>query len=172
MQNPVRANVTFQVSLASDTEEFTSLEQPKHSDEINPQAQPSGLPQPLNTPATPLSGASGLALPDKYYEVLELDAIPRPLEKIEPQYPPDALSDGVTGVVHLEMFVDENGEVLSLRVADATVPGVFDQAAIDAFNHRRFEPGLRNGAPVKSHLKLIVNFGENPDANRAMPKSQ
>jgi hypothetical protein len=56
--------------------------------------------------------------------------------------------------------------VLSLRVADATTPGVFDQAAIDAFNHRRFEPGLRNGIPVKSRLKLIVNFGGNPDAKK------
>jgi TonB family protein len=166
LQNPVGENTVLQVSIAFDTDNLATIEPLKRPDEIDTQAQPSDLPPPLSTPATPPQGSTGLTLSDKYYEVRELDALPRPAEKIEPQYPSAALSDGVTGIVHLEIFIDEKGEVLSPRVVDATVPGVFDQAAIDAFNHRKFEPGLRNGAPVKSHLKLVVNFGENPDANR------
>ena len=95
----------------------------------------------------------------------ELNVTPTPLARIEPIFPPDALADGTTGTVHLEMFVDEKGEVELLRVIDSTTPGIFDQAAIDAFAHQKFKPGIKDNAPVKSHLKLVIKFGENLDSD-------
>lgn len=63
------------------------------------------------------------------------------------------------------MFVDEKGEVELLRVLDSTTPGIFDQAAIDAFAHQKFNPGIKDNIPVKTHLKLAIKFGENIDSN-------
>ena len=96
----------------------------------------------------------------------ELNVTPTPLARIEPIFPPDALADGTTGTVHLEMFVDEKGEVELLRVINTTTPGTFDQAAIDAFAHQKFKPGIKDNTPVKSHLKLVIKFGESLDSDK------
>lgn len=102
---------------------------------------------------------------DRYYEVKELDTAPAPKQQVEPDYPATALAAKATGIVQLEMFIDADGEIVSLSVLRSTAPGLFDQAAIDAFRDQQFAPGMRNGMPVKTHLKLIVNFGEHPDDN-------
>jgi len=119
----------------------------------------------LSQPSTPSPSYSVPVSADKYYEVHELNTAPKPLARIEPIFPPDALESGITGVVRLEMFVDEKGEVELLRVIDSTTPGIFDQAAIDAFAHQKFKPGIKDNAPVKSHLKLVIKFGENLDSD-------
>lgn len=152
------ANVSFQVSITPITKKLppitqSSTENTTASSKPPPTFPPSALPPPLQVIP---------AFADKYYEVRELDTIPMPLAKIEPIFPTAALADGATGVVQLEMFVDEKGQVESLRVVDSTAPGIFDQAAIDAFARQKFQPGIKDNAPVKTHLKLVVNFGEHP----------
>lgn len=153
------ANVSFQVSITPVTKKPPPITQSSSTENTTASAKPSRPFQPsVAPPPLQISPASA----DKYYEVRELDTIPIPLAKIEPKFPTDALADGVTGVVQLEMFVDETGQVESLRVVDSTSPGIFDQAAIDAFAQQKFQPGIKDNAPVKTHLKLVVNFGEHP----------
>lgn len=107
---------------------------------------------------TPGLTTSKLVLPDSYYEVSELDTVPASQQAIEPQYPTTALASQISGEVQLEMLVDERGAIESLLVLESSPPGIFDQAAIDAFQDKKFEPGLRNGRPVKSRLKIMVHF--------------
>jgi len=152
-------DVSFQVSITPITKKLPPITQSSSTENTTNFPKPSHSFQPSARP-TPLQVSPALA--DKYYEVRELDAIPIPLANIEPKFPTDALANGVTGVVQLEMFVDETGQVESLRVLDSTIPGVFDQAAIDAFAQQKFQPGIKDNAPVKTHLKLVVNFGESP----------
>lgn len=152
-------NVTFQVSITPDTKKLPPITQSSNTENTTPPPKPSRPFQP-SAPLSPHQISPGFA--DKYYEVRELDTVPMPLAKIEPIFPTTALADGATGIVQLEMFIDEKGQVESLRVMESTAPGIFDQAAIDAFAQQKFRPGIKNNAPVKTHLKLVVNFGDHP----------
>lgn len=95
----------------------------------------------------------------KFYRARELDVLPKPVGEVPLQYPSTINDILKSGTVRLEIFIDENGEVLSLNLIEATPPGVFDQAAIDAFKNQLFEPGFINGKAVKSHIKMTVGFG-------------
>lgn len=121
-----------------------------------------------NEMASPLDEDLGVVPVDpqllpKFYKVKELDILPKPVGEVPLQYPSNMNDILKSGTVRLEIFIDENGEVLSLNVVDATLPGVFDQAAIDAFKHQLFEPGFINGKPVKSHIKMTVGFGRSAE---------
>jgi len=151
------ANVTFQVSITPVTKKLPLITQSANTENTTGSPKP---PRPFQPSAPPSPRQVSPAFADKYYEVRELDTVPMPLAKIEPIFPTAALADGVTGIVHLEMFVDEKGQIESLRVVESTAPGIFDQAAIDAFAQQKFQPGIKNNAPVKTHLKLVVNFGD------------
>lgn len=150
-------NFTFLARMQPDLKPSSMIEIVRTPEPVAVAAQP---PHPL--PDQPTMGIAANVPSDRYYEVKELDTAPAPKQRVDPQYPATALAAKATGIVQLEMFVDEKGEIVSLSVLRSTAPGVFDQAAIDAFQHQQFAPGVRNGMPVKSHLKLIVNFGEHP----------
>lgn len=115
-------------------------------------------------PPAPVPALEAPALPpvERYYEVNELDAAPAPKQDIVPQYPAEALKARMTGMVQLEMYLDASGTIQSLRVLRSTTPGLFDQAALDAFQHQPFAPGIKDGRPVRARLKLVVNFGDHP----------
>jgi TonB family protein len=107
----------------------------------------------------------GSVFSSKYYEAKELDLLPNPIKKIEPRFPAEALKEGATGVVHLEMFIDENGRLELIRVLDTIKQDRFKNAAIEAFKDQKFNPGIKNGIPVKSHIKLIINFENSTQEN-------
>lgn len=122
-----------------------------------PSPLPSQPPPPLRALESPVTAPTA-----RYYEVHELDSVPAPRQEIVPLYPPAALASRLSGLVQLEMYIDEAGEIQSVQVLRATTPGIFDQAALDAFRGQPFSPGTRNGQPVRTHLRLIVNFGDHP----------
>lgn len=151
-------NFTFLARMQPDLKSSSTIEIVRTPEPVTVAAQPPRPPQDL-----PAMDIAPTAPADRYYEVKELDTAPAPKQQVEPQYPATALAAKASGIVQLEMFVDENGEIVALSVLRSTAPGLFDQAAIDAFRDQQFAPGMRNGMPVKTHLKLIVNFGEHPD---------
>lgn len=131
-------------------------------------APPPAVENAVTTPVQPppeiaVLEAPAVAAAEKYYEVQELDTPPAPKQQIEPQYPPEALAARMSGMVQLEMYVDESGAVRALRVLRSTAPEVFDQAALDAFREQPFAPGIKDGRPVRTRLKLVVNFGDHPE---------
>jgi TonB family protein len=65
-----------------------------------------------------------------------------------PDYPQSALNLRISGSVTLEYTVDTHGEPRDIHVVEATPPGVFDQAAINAVRHWRYAPVKVDGAPV------------------------
>ena len=81
---------------------------------------------------------------------------PRLIHRVEPAYPPIAVSAKVTGVVILEATVDEKGAVTNVAVLRSL--SVLDQAAIDAVKQWRYEPLLMNGAPFPFILTVTLNF--------------
>jgi len=65
-----------------------------------------------------------------------------------PDYPQSAVAQHISGSVTLEYTVDIHGDPRDIHVIEATPPGVFDQAAINAVKHWRYAPMMVDGTAV------------------------
>jgi protein TonB len=103
------------------------------------------------------AGASdALAAAPDYALGAQLDPGPRPLDEIDPEYPDTVRLR--SGAVVLRLLISETGHVDEVGVVRAEPPGVFEQAAIEAFAKARFAPGMAGGRPVKSQIRIEVEF--------------
>src|SRR5260370_2358612 len=75
-----------------------------------------------------------------------------------PQYPATAQAQRIAGSVTLEFTVDSSGETRDVHVIEATPPGVFDQAAVNAVKHWRYAPPLLNGAAAEVPVRTRMRF--------------
>src|SRR6267143_43908 len=75
-----------------------------------------------------------------------------------PDYPVSALTQRLAGSVTLEFTVNTSGEPRDIHVVEATPPGVFDQAAINAVKHWRYAPLLVDGALVEVPVRTRMRF--------------
>jgi protein TonB len=87
-----------------------------------------------------------------------VDQPPRPLVRASPAYPPRARARGLTGQVVLGLLIGPQGEVQQIQVLEASPPGVFDQAALDAARQWRFEPARYRAQPVRVWARQVVHF--------------
>lgn len=78
------------------------------------------------------------------------------VQKTNPIYPPTARSMRQTGVVRLEILVDENGKVA--EVQNTSGPSLLQSAAKDAVRKWKFKPFTRDGQPVKATGYVSFNF--------------
>jgi hypothetical protein len=69
-------------------------------------------------------------------------------------------SPGVAGthVGLLSLFIDETGKVVRVRVDTQTLPLEMQDAARSAFMGTAFTPGLVDGLPVRSRIRVEVIF--------------
>ncbi|TCS72628.1 protein TonB [Sulfuritortus calidifontis] len=127
---------------------------------------PQAVPQvaAVSEPARPAKSepVGALSLPSpvdpRWYGAREVDTHPRALSRIEPIYPEAARRRGQTGWVKLRLMIDEYGQVKEAEVIEASPPGVFDAAALQAFEPARFEPARRQGRPVRYEGYFRVMF--------------
>jgi len=103
------------------------------------------------------ASASGIVAPPKYVPAEELDERPLIRTPVHPVFPHDA--PVASGRVVLKLLINEAGAVDRTVAVQADPPGVFEQAAVDAFAAARFTPGRKDGLAVKSALKVELNFG-------------
>jgi TonB family protein len=81
------------------------------------------------------------------------------LRSTPPDYPQSAIAQHISGSVTLEYTVDTRGEPRDIHVVEATPPGVFDQAAINAVRRWRYAPMVVDGAAVDvPAVKTRVRF--------------
>lgn len=92
-----------------------------------------------------------------YLPKAALSVGPEPLSPIE-VLPPDDVTGNLTVVVVLAVFIDENGLVQNVEVESPQDMEKFSQAAKQAFEKAVFKPGLLAGKPVKSVIKVAVEF--------------
>ena len=74
----------------------------------------------------------------------------------KPVYPIAAKNMRMTGVVKVEVLVNENGEVSEVQTA--TGPSMLQRAATDAVKKWKFKPFVRAGQPVKASGFVNFNF--------------
>lgn len=77
------------------------------------------------------------------------------LSKIE--YPKMAMKQGIEGVVYLELFIDESGNIRRINVLKDPGYG-FADAAIAALDGIRCRPALVNDKPVAVRFRYPVRF--------------
>lgn len=107
----------------------------------------------LNTLGTTAASGDGV---DSLFSLADLDQKPRVVHQ------PGPVLDAATrrkapGTVHILFVVDEQGRVENPVVQKSTDP-VFERPALAAVRQWRFEPGKRNGKPVRFRMRVPVTF--------------
>lgn len=74
-----------------------------------------------------------------------------------PEYPAEAKSAGVEGVVVIKVTVDEQGSVTEAYAVSG--PKMLQQVSVNAALQAKFSPTLLSGEPVKVTGVLVFNFG-------------
>jgi TonB family protein len=81
---------------------------------------------------------------------------------VAPKFPDEARLRGINGWVELQYLVGTDGTVSDVTVVGAQPVGVFEQAALDAVRHWRYQPVLRAGQLVSQRTRLRLRFTVQP----------
>jgi TonB family protein len=84
---------------------------------------------------------------------------PRVIFNPEPNYPQEARKGHAAGTIIIEMIVGRDGRPRDVKVNRGISPEL-DQAAVDAAEKWRFQPGTKEGKPVS--IKISVEFDFEP----------
>ena len=82
----------------------------------------------------------------------------RVLRRYEPGYPESARRDKVEGRVVLDVQINSNGRVGSVRVLSSSGSPVLDSTAISAVKRWSFSPAREDGKPVSSQVHVPFRF--------------
>jgi protein TonB len=86
--------------------------------------------------------------------------VPPKLVSIEkPEYPPIARRMQIEGDVLLSVLVDENGNVINVRILDRVPQNVgINEAAVAAARRAKYQPATKDGVRVKMWTNLRLPF--------------
>jgi periplasmic protein TonB len=102
------------------------------------------------------SAAGGGADGDNLFSLADLDQKPRAIYQLLPTMTPQMRRKG-GGTVYVLFVVDESGRVENPIVHESPDP-VYDKPALDAVRKWKFEPGKRNGKPVRFRMRAPITF--------------
>lgn len=95
-----------------------------------------------------------------------VDTPPKAIRSYSPVYPPQAEANLYEGRVVLQFIVTKEGGVKNVEVVDSVPAGVFDESSKDAILKYKFSPGIKDGVPVNTIVKLPISFElENTDSS-------
>jgi len=82
-----------------------------------------------------------------------------PLVRINPDYPPRALSRGLEGWVQVQFTITATGTVRDPVVVNAEPKNIFDDAALKAIARWRYNPKVESGVAVERiGVQTIIRF--------------
>jgi protein TonB len=81
-----------------------------------------------------------------------------PMIRLTPQYPRDALRDGISGWVEFEIVVNPDGTVKTARPIRSQPRGVFEAAAMQSILKWKFRPKIVDGKPQETKGTQKVEF--------------
>jgi protein TonB len=83
---------------------------------------------------------------------------PKRIKYIAPEYPKQALIDGIQGWVDVSFLVTATGDVRDVKIEGASKRQVFDRAAIQAVRGWKFEPLPVDDPGATRLVKTRVEF--------------
>jgi len=104
-------------------------------------------------PAEPAEASPGAAPPADGPVMVA----PRLRQFAEPTYPPQALAEGATGRVVLELLIAADGAISDITVAESAGHG-FDEAALEAAPRLQFSAATRDGVGVAARIRFPYVF--------------
>lgn len=92
----------------------------------------------------------------------KLDVEPRPVGGMAAinsrlVYPDEVLKNNVHGTVEVLTFINEKGDIDEMTVVKG-IDKECNEAAKNAIRYTKFHPGFIKGTPVKSQLKILIEF--------------
>jgi len=81
-----------------------------------------------------------------------------PIVRIEPQYPREALMDGISGWVDIEFTIEADGSVSDPKVINSNPRRLFDRNAVRAIYKWKFKPRIVDGKPVARRATQRLEF--------------
>ncbi|TVR54093.1 MAG: energy transducer TonB [Puniceicoccaceae bacterium] len=95
--------------------------------------------------------------PDKVDVHTRVDEPPVPTRTVAPVVPPELRRQNLSGMVSVAVIINERGQVIDSRINRSNQPE-FDQLAVDAVRQWRFQPGKKDGQPVKVRVIIPLRF--------------
>ncbi|MCC6650059.1 MAG: energy transducer TonB [Candidatus Eisenbacteria bacterium] len=102
-----------------------------------------------------MAAGGGEVLP-KFGEYVQVDSLPVPLTRVQPEYPAEARKAGTQGTVLVQALVGRDGQVKDMRLV-TRVEGL-DAAALMAVRQWKFRPAIFGGKPVAVWVAVPVKF--------------
>jgi protein TonB len=97
------------------------------------------------------------AIKDDVVDAGDLEKRPEPMSQVAPAYPAELRKAKTEGVVTLLFLLSEEGRVEDARVENSSRPE-FEKPALDAIRKWRFRPGMKDGQPVRTYLRMPMRF--------------
>lgn len=98
----------------------------------------------------------GEALLDAF-SLSDLEKRPEVVSSVAPVYPADMRKARIEGAVTLIFVLNAQGQVEGLSVQRSSRPE-FERPAMDAVRKWKFTPGMKDGEPVRTYMKLPIRF--------------
>ena len=111
---------------------------------------------PQQTPSGPNTGQPAQPAPDSASPLAVGSLVSYATKQAQPIYPTAAKNMRMTGLVKVEVMVNEAGEVSEVQKTSG--PSMLQSAAKDAIRKWKFKPFLRDGQPVKATGFINFNF--------------
>lgn len=87
----------------------------------------------------------------------KVDENPAPTKTVKPNYPASLKSEGVSGLVAVQIVIDEKGEVVDAKATKSSHPD-FEKPALDAIKKWKFKPAKKDGKEVKVRVTIPFRF--------------
>ena len=94
---------------------------------------------------------------EEIYEISALNVPPKPIKQVAPRYPPELKRNRVEGEVEAVFVVLEDGSIDDLRIKSMSNPA-FAKSLVEAVKQWKFEPGIKDGRPVKTRMHFPMSF--------------
>jgi TonB family protein len=89
------------------------------------------------------------------------------IKRIDPKYPSQAFSMGVSGTVTLNVLISETGDILRTEIQKGIKGGYgFEKAAETAVRQWKYRPAQKDGVPVRVWKSIDINFKLIPQQNQ------
>jgi RNA polymerase sigma factor (sigma-70 family) len=102
------------------------------------------------------------------FEISSLDQVPVGRFMARPQYPFEMRQAGIDGNVVVDFVVDAGGNVQN-AYAIRSSRQEFDAAAVEAVSRWKFQPGVKGGRNVLTHMQVPIVFTLNGRSGASVP---